>query len=187
MLASLPRAAEYRKWNGAKTAPEAQAIVVRSAGTASVAVNGTGRPLILHLSSALPVEWRLKVARGAKLVRVVASTSTKVSVRGVPAKVPLQICTAPKLVREDSRETDWRMRPRRVAPPPPPQPGDCPPPLRPPPERFYGSGTYTAAMSNTGDYGSNLVQVESALGAEFSVIQTEVLRKRFTIPRRMAP
>jgi hypothetical protein len=183
LLASLPRAAEYRKWNAAQTSPEAQAVVVRSAGSASVSVKGTGRPLILHLSSALPVEWRLKVARGAKLVRVVASTPTTVRVRGVPAKVPLQICDAATTGgREDSGGTVWgAIRPRAA---PPPQPGDCPPPLRPPPERFYGSGTYVEAMLNAGGYGSNLVQVESALGAEFTVIQTEVHGKRFTIPRR---
>jgi hypothetical protein len=38
-------------------------------------------------------------------------------------------------------------------------------------------------MSKTGDFGSNLVQVETALGAEFTVIQTEVHGKHFTIPR----
>lgn len=185
LLASLPRAAAYRKWNAARTSPEAQAIVVRSAGVATVVVKGTGRPLILHLSSALPVAWRLKVARGAKLVRVVASTPTKAVVYGVPKKVPVQTCDASKGVGENSGSFDWRaVRPGAA---PPPQPGDCPPPLRPPPERFYGSGTYVEAMSSTGNYGSNLAQVESALGAEFSVIQTEVHGKRFTIPRRYVP
>ena len=185
ILASLPRAAAYRKWNAAKTEPEAQAIVVRSEGKATVTVTGTGRPLILHLTSALPAEWRLKVAPGAKLVRVVASTPTKVSVRGVPAKVPLKLCEAREDLRDKSGATDWRAVRPRVAPPP--LPADCPQPLRPPPERFYGSGTYVEAMSGTGNFGSNLVQVETALGAEFTVIQTEVHGKHFTIPRHYVP
>jgi hypothetical protein len=182
VLATLPRAAEYRKANAATAQPEIQAIVVRSGGTATVSVEGTGRPLILHLTSAQPVEWRLKVAPKARLLRVVASTPTSARVHGAPNKVPVRICAAQKaeeLIAPTVRSGHiWR------APPLPPLPEGCARPLQPPPERFFGSGIYAVAQSGIGDVQSNIAEVESALGAEITVIQTEVLSKEFSVPRR---
>jgi hypothetical protein len=181
VLATLPRAAQYRKANAAKHEPEVQAIVVRSGGTANVSVEGTGRPLILHLTSAQPVEWRLKVAPKAKLLRVIASTPTSARVRGAPAKVPVRICEAAKAQPVALPPAFSNLR---QDPPPPPLPEGCAPPLQPPPERFFGSGTYAVAQSGFGDIQNNIAEVETRLGAEITVIQTEVLSKEFSVPRR---
>lgn len=184
VLATLPRAAEYRKANAAKAEPEVQAIVVRSGGTATVSVQGTGRPLVLHLTSAQPIEWRLKVAPKAKLLRVIASTPTSARVRGAPAKVLVRVCEAPK---PHPLEPSFRFGSIRQAPPPPPLAEGCAPPLRPPPERFFGSGDYAAAQSGFGGTQNNLAEVEARLGAEITVIQTEVLSRSFSVPRRYQP
>lgn len=167
LFASLPRADGYRKANAAKTTPEIQAIVVRSGGRADAVVNGTGRPLILHLTSALPVEWRLKVAKDAKLLRVVASTPTRAAVRGVPVGVPLEIYSEERLAGREKEKTV--------------------PPLVPPRERFFGSGEYIIVTQNAieaAGESDNLEVVEARLGGEITMVQTEVTAKRFAVPRR---
>jgi len=166
LFAALPRGAEYRKANAAKKTPEIQAIVVQSAGTAAVTVNDTGRPVILHLSSSLPTEWRLKVAPGARLTRVVASTSSQATVRGAPEGVKVDVYSA-----EDAR--------RRAS-------NDHVLPLRPPRQRYFGGGRYEETVPTIGAeaLASNLEAVETLLGGEFTAVQTELGPKNFTIPRR---
>jgi hypothetical protein len=166
LFASLPRASDYRRANAAKTTPEIQAIAVRSSGTWQVTVNGTGRPMILHLSSELPADWRLRIADDAKVVRVVASASTGARVRGVPFGVPLDIFD------EGARK---RAPSDRVAPS-----------LVPPLSSAFNSGAYAEAVSDAAEGGptTNLALVESLLGGEITVIQTEWRSKEFTVPRR---
>jgi hypothetical protein len=160
-FAALPRTAEYRKTNSAKKTPEIQAIVVRTAGSATVTVNRTGRPMILHLSSSLPVQWRLKVAPGVKLLRVVASAAARPTVLGVPAGVELKIYAA-----DEAK--------------------DAIPPLFPPEDRHFGGGSYhdSGPTIYDGPATTNVDLVESRLGAEVTVVQTELGPKNFTIPRR---
>jgi len=94
LFAALPRAAAYRAHNAKERTPEIQAISIRSGGRADVDIKGTGRTIILHLSSGDPVEWRLKVGRNARLVRVIVSARTRAVVIGVPKGVELQVYSA---------------------------------------------------------------------------------------------
>jgi len=154
MFAALPRVAEYRKSNARQRTPEIQAISIRSGGRADVDIKGTGRPMILHLSSSEPVEWRLKVARDARLARVIASARTRVTVIGVPKGVELQTFSA-----------DDADRGRR--------PG--------------GDREIPAIHYNDGAEPNNIGIVESRLGAEVTVLQTEFGLKKFHIPRKWEP
>ena len=162
LFAALPRQAEYRKWNAAKTTPEIQAIVVRSSGTARVSVQGTGRPLILHLSSALPVDWKLAVSKHARLKRVVASTPTQARVSGVPPGIPVEI--------HGGAQRDKQLDKTFI------------PPLVPPGARFFGSGVYSEAGG--GSSSANVDLIESRLGGELTVVQSELGQKTFSVPRR---
>jgi hypothetical protein len=58
-------------------------------GRATVAVEATGRPIVLALSGYGPVRWELRLARGVRLHRVILCGIADQDVTGVPAGVPV--------------------------------------------------------------------------------------------------
>lgn len=59
------------------------------AGRVNVEVRPTAKPVVLVLTSYYPVDWRVKLAAGARIAQVIVSGYNPQEVRGVPADVPV--------------------------------------------------------------------------------------------------
>jgi RNA polymerase sigma factor (sigma-70 family) len=58
-------------------------------GSVDVAVRRTGKPVVLVLTSYYPVDWRLTLADGARIKKVILSGYFAQEIQGLPADVPI--------------------------------------------------------------------------------------------------